>query len=40
MDHSMLTAWEAVRAFKVGGGDKACVWDVNTEKAYHEERGS
>lgn len=36
MDHSMLTAWEAVRAFKAGGG-KESVWDVNTENAYHEK---
>jgi hypothetical protein len=36
MDHSMLTAWEAVRALKAGGGDKSRVWDVNTESVYHE----
>jgi protoporphyrinogen oxidase len=40
MDHSMLTAWEAVRALKVGGGDKTRIWDVNTERAYHEEKGN
>ena len=40
MDHSMLTAWEAVRALKAGGGDKTRIWDVNTERAYHEEKGN
>lgn len=38
MDHSMLTAMEAVRAIKTGSRDKAAVWNVNTEKEYHEER--
>ncbi len=37
MDHSMLTAIEAVRAVKAGNTDKTCVWCVNTEKEYHEE---
>ena len=37
MDHSMLTAIEAVRAVKSGNTDKNCVWSVNTEKEYHEE---
>ena len=37
MDHSMLTAIEAVRAIK-GEGSKADVWAVNTEKEYHEEK--
>lgn len=36
MDHSMLTAIEAVRAIREGRGDKAAIWDVNTEEAYHE----
>ena len=37
MDHSMLTAIEAVRAIKNGSTDKTDVWNVNTEKEYHEE---
>ena len=37
MDHSMLTAIEAVRAIKSGSTDKSAVWNVNTEKEYHEE---
>ena len=38
MDHSMLTAMEAVRCLKEGRRDKADVWNVNTEKEYHEEK--
>ena len=37
MDHSMLTAMEAVKAIKNGSHDKTAVWNVNTEKEYHEE---
>jgi len=36
MDHSMLTAIEAVKIIKSGGGDKRAVWNVNTEEDYHE----
>ncbi len=38
MDHSMATAFEAVKNILAGSGDKANVWNVNTEKEYHEER--
>jgi protoporphyrinogen oxidase len=42
MDHSMLTAMEAVEIIKsnggVQGGDKSTVWNVNTEEEYHEEK--
>ena len=38
MDHSMLTAMEAVKIIKNGGGSKESIWDVNTEKEYHEEK--
>ncbi len=38
MDHSMLTAIEAVRAVKAGSTDKSVVWNVNTEQEYHEEK--
>ena len=37
MDHSMLTAMEAVRAMN-GMVSKAAVWEVNTEEEYHEEK--
>ncbi len=37
MDHSMLTAMEAVHAIARGETDKSVVWSVNTEKEYHEE---
>ena len=36
MDHSMLTAIEAVKVIRSGSKDKSPVWDVNTEKAYQE----
>lgn len=38
MDHSMLTAMEAVEAIKNGSKSKAAVWNVNTEESYHEEK--
>jgi len=38
MDHSMLTAMEAVRAIKSGTDDKAAIWAVNTEEEYHETK--
>ncbi|MBQ8527293.1 MAG: NAD(P)/FAD-dependent oxidoreductase [Lachnospiraceae bacterium] len=36
MDHSMLTAIEAVNAIKAGTTDKSVIWNVNTEQEYHE----
>ncbi len=38
MDHSMATAFEAVRNIVNGQTDKSNIWQVNTEKEYHEER--
>ena len=38
MDHSRLTAIEAVNAIKAGSTDKTAIWNVNTEKEYHEEK--
>ena len=38
MDHSMITAFEAVRALKRGEASRERVWNVNTEKEYHEEK--
>jgi protoporphyrinogen oxidase len=36
MDHSMLTAIEAVKAIKSGDTNKENIWGVNTESEYHE----
>lgn len=38
MDHSMLTAMEAVKAVILGSRNKESVWGVNTEETYHEEK--
>ena len=34
----MLTAFEAVKAMLSGSADKSAIWEVNTEKEYHEEK--
>ncbi len=36
MDHSMVTAFEAVDNILSGREDKSNIWNVNTEKEYHE----
>lgn len=36
MDHSMATSFEAVNCIINGISDKSAVWNVNTEKEYHE----
>lgn len=36
MDHSMVTGMEAAKNIKQGITDKQNVWNVNTEKEYHE----
>lgn len=38
MDHSMLTAMEAVDHIIAGNTDKTAIWAVNTEKEYHETK--
>ena len=38
LDHSMVTAFEAVRAIVSGSTDKTPIWNVNTEKEYHESK--
>lgn len=38
MDHSMLTAMEAVTLIKENSTDKSSLWKVNAEKDYHEEK--
>lgn len=41
MDHSMLTAIEAVKAIiEPQTYDKKAIWSVNTEKAYHESKST
>lgn len=37
MDHSMLTAFEAVDCIINGNPDRSKIWNVNTEKEYHEQ---
>jgi len=38
MDHSMLTAMQAVKNVIAGNTDKSNIWAVNTEQAYHESK--
>ena len=38
MDHSMLTGIEAAKAILNNSYNKNDIWNVNTEKEYHEER--
>ena len=38
MDHSMLTGLIAADYIKVGQTDKTALWEVNTEKEYHETK--
>ena len=40
MDHSMLTAIKAAQAIKAGKTDKNDIWNVNTEKEYHEQKSN
>ncbi len=37
IDHSMVTSFEAVKNILSGVTDKSNIWNVNTEKEYHEE---
>lgn len=37
IDHSMCTSFEAVSNIMSGKTDKSNIWNVNTEKEYHEE---
>lgn len=39
-DHSMVTAFEAVKNLCAGLETKANIWNVNTEKSYHESVSS
>lgn len=38
MDHSMVTAFETVKNIIDGNKKKDNIWNVNTEKEYHEEK--
>ena len=38
MDHSMVTAMVACESIANGQTDKTAVWEVNTEKVYHETK--
>lgn len=38
MDHSMVTSFETVKNILSGKIDKTNIWNVNTEKEYHEEK--
>lgn len=38
MDHSMLTAIEAVNLIKKNSNNREELWNVNTEEEYHEEK--
>ena len=38
MDHSVMTAFEAVKNIKSNIKDKSNIWNVNTEKEYHEQK--
>ncbi len=40
MDHSMMTAMEAVRLYREGTADKSPIWNVNTEEEYHEQKAA
>ena len=40
MDHSMVTAMEAVKVIASGSEDKSSIWNVNTEKEYHESKSA
>ena len=37
LDHSMVTSFETVKNIMNGTTDKTNIWNVNTEKEYHEE---
>lgn len=38
MDHSMITAFETINNIVEGETDKTAIWNVNTEKEYHEKK--
>ena len=38
LDHSMMTSFEAVKNIRTGSTDRSNIWNVNTEKSYHEKK--
>ena len=38
MDHSMLTAMRVVEQIRTESNDRSAIWNVNTEKSYHEQK--
>ena len=40
MDHSMATAIEAAKNIRTGKNEKDNIWNVNTDKEYHEEKSN
>lgn len=40
MDHSMVTGMETASIIKNGINDKTVIWNVNTEKSYHEVKNN
>lgn len=40
MDHSMLTAMEAVHLLQTEQTEKSTLWNVNTEEEYHEQKSA
>ena len=38
LDHSMMTSFEAVKCILNHNPDKSAIWNVNTEKEYHETK--
>ena len=40
MDHSMATSFEAVKNIKSGEKSKDNIWNVNTDKEYHETKNN
>ena len=38
LDHSMMTSFQAVKCILSGSNDRTALWNVNTEKEYHEEK--
>jgi hypothetical protein len=38
MDHSMVTGMEAAKNIKSGVEARDNIWNVNTEKEYHEKK--
>ncbi len=40
MDHSMMTAFLTVDGILSGNADKSAIWQVNTDREYHEEKSN